>query len=132
MVEGVRFFLMQSLWGLESCQHTIGWAVDVSEEYKQNKSDQNKSMFSRKGWKKVAYIKDKTLQGVNFTNILRAAFSCKHVFRSVLSLKIMFVIFGRKEIGKKLIVKWWWNWLQEPNFVYARFPFISVKIGLTT
>ena len=47
--------------------------------------------------------------GVNFTNILRAAFLCESLVSSFSVLTFRFVIFGRKEIGakaaRKMLVK---------------------------
>ncbi len=52
--------------------------------------------------------------GVNFTNILRAAFSYESFARSFSVLRFrVCTFFGVKISAQKLHVICWWNWLQE-------------------
>ena len=44
-------------------------------------------------------------EGVNFTNILRAAFSYESVLHSLLYLQFVFVIFGKRKSAKKSVRK---------------------------
>jgi hypothetical protein len=45
--------------------------------------------------------------GVNFTNILQAAFSYESFCAAFMCLQFGFVIFWQKDFGKKLLIKCW-------------------------
>ncbi len=55
--------------------------------------------------------------GVNFTNILWAAFS----YESFLRLQFGFVFFGERILVQKLLLKCWWNWHQVAAWVPDKF-----------
>ena len=67
--------------------------------------------------------------GVNFTNILQAALSCECVLR-----KFEFVMFWQKEMEKKLLLKWWWHWLQVLETIpwsKVNMSVLIIEVGLT-
>ena len=55
--------------------------------------------------------------GVNFTNILQAAFFVQKSFEQLFcSYSIGLYFFGKRKLAQKLLLKCWWNWLyRKPN-----------------
>ncbi len=66
--------------------------------------------------------------GVNFTNILCAAFFvqtfCPYLFcTDILGLNF----FWRKNNGANALIKCWWNWPQVDDVIYPSFPSLSIQ-----
>jgi len=72
------------------------------------------------GTKSACKMLVKSTPGVNFTNILKAAFAYKSIFEAFLYLQFGFVIFvGKRILAQKLLVKCWWNWHRVTHTIFV-------------